>query len=216
MPVSVYLELGSRRTFASARDWPGWCRPGKTEEDALQALTAAGSRYAAVAARAGLAFETSQPADFVIVERLPGSATTDFGAPGAIAEGDAQPLAEADADRLEALLRACWEVFDAVVERAPAELRKGPRGGGRDRDKMAAHVIDAEGAYAPKIGLRRKPPHAGDRAAVAEWRAAILETLRSEPEAAAGTAGRWPVRYAARRIAWHALDHAWEIEDRTP
>ena len=26
--------------------------------------------------------------------------------------------------------------------------------------------------------------------------------------------GKWPPRYAARRIAWHALDHAWEIEDR--
>ena len=25
----------------------------------------------------------------------------------------------------------------------------------------------------------------------------------------------WPQRYAARRIAWHALDHAWEIEDRS-
>jgi hypothetical protein len=25
----------------------------------------------------------------------------------------------------------------------------------------------------------------------------------------------WPPRYAARRIAWHALDHAWEIEDRS-
>jgi hypothetical protein len=25
---------------------------------------------------------------------------------------------------------------------------------------------------------------------------------------------RWPARYAIRRSAWHALDHAWEIEDR--
>ena len=24
----------------------------------------------------------------------------------------------------------------------------------------------------------------------------------------------WPHRYAARRIAWHVLDHAWEMEDR--
>src|SRR5438067_302187 len=26
----------------------------------------------------------------------------------------------------------------------------------------------------------------------------------------------WPVRYAARRMAWHVLDHAWEMEDRVP
>jgi hypothetical protein len=37
------------------------------------------------------------------------------------------------------------------------------------------------------------------------------------PEAPLKAPGkRWPPRYAARRIAWHVLDHAWEIEDRTP
>jgi hypothetical protein len=25
---------------------------------------------------------------------------------------------------------------------------------------------------------------------------------------------RWLPRYFVRRVAWHALDHAWEIEDR--
>jgi hypothetical protein len=25
---------------------------------------------------------------------------------------------------------------------------------------------------------------------------------------------RWPALFAIRRSAWHALDHAWEIEDR--
>jgi predicted RNase H-like HicB family nuclease len=216
MPVDVYLEVAPRRTFASARDWPGWCRAGKTEEAALQALADASARYAEVAGRAGLAFEPVGPDSLVIVERLPGSATTEFGAPGAIAAGDAPPLAGAEADRTEALLRACWEVFDAVVEKAPAVLLKGPRGGGRDRDKIAEHVVDAESAYAPKIGLRRKPPRAGDPKGIAEWRAAILNSLRSEAQDDAGAVGRWPARFAARRIAWHAVDHAWEIEDRIP
>jgi hypothetical protein len=215
MPVDVYLEVAARRSFASARDWPGWCRSGKTEEAALQALAAAAARYSEVAGRAGLAFEPVRPDGFVVIERLPGSATTEFGAPGAIAAGDALPLAPAEADRTEALLRACWEVFDTVVEKAPAVLLKGPRGGGRDRDKIADHVIDAEGAYATKIGLRRKPPKAADPAGVAEWRAAILVSLRSEADTA-DVSRRWPARYAARRIAWHAVDHAWEIEDRTP
>jgi len=216
VPVDVYLEVTPRRVFASAVDWPGWCRSGKDEAGALEALAAAGPRYAAVAARAHVAFKPVPGSGFKVAERLPGSATTDFGAPGGIAEGEATPLSGADADRVEALLRACWEVFDEVVGGAPAELRKGPRGGGRDRDKIAAHVIDAEGAYAPKIGIRLKPPKPNDRKAVADWRDALVSGLRAKPEESAGASKRWPPRYAARRIAWHALDHAWEIEDRTP
>jgi hypothetical protein len=38
----------------------------------------------------------------------------------------------------------------------------------------------------------------------------LLEALQ-HPVAQA----KWPPAYAARRIAWHALDHAWEIEDRS-
>lgn len=74
-------------------------------------LAAAAPRYAVVAAQAGVPFPAGAGAAFDVVERLPGSATTDFGAP--------------------------------VVEKG------------------------------------------------------------------------WPPRYAARRIAWHVLDHAWQIEDRS-
>jgi hypothetical protein len=217
VPIKVYLESTPKRVFASAAEWPGWCRSGKDEAAALEALASSGSRYAAVAKRAGLTFKPAAAKDFKVLERLPGSATTDFGAPGAIAKAEAKPLTTAGADRLEALLRACWKTFDEVVRKAPPELRKGPRGGGRDRDQIASHVIDAEGAYASRIGVRLKPPAAGDPKAVAEWRDALVTGLRPSPEAtAAGGGKRWPPAYAARRIAWHALDHAWEIEDRTP
>jgi hypothetical protein len=215
MPSDVYLEAGQRRVFASAADWPGWCRSGKDEAGALEALAAAGARYAPVAARAGVTFKPAKAADFRVVERLPGSATTDFGAPGAIAKAESRPLSAAQANRMEALLRACWDTFDEVVGSAPAELRKGPRGGGRERDQIADHVLDAEGAYAPKIGVRLKPPAAGSRQAVAAWRNALIAGLRAASPNEAGGRG-WPAAYAARRIAWHALDHAWEIQDRTP
>jgi hypothetical protein len=217
VPVAVYLEATSRRVFASAADWPGWSRSGKDEAAALEALASAGSRYAAVAKRAGLTFKPAAAQDFKVVERLAGSATTDFGAPGAIAKAESKPLTATGAEHMEALLRACWKTFDEVVRRAPAGLRKGPRGGGRDRDQIANHVLEAEGAYAPKIGVRLKPPAGGDGKAVAQWRDALIAGLRTSPEAAAAGGGkRWPPAYAARRIAWHALDHAWEIEDRTP
>lgn len=207
----VYLELGARRVFASAADWPGWCRSGKDEKTALEALAGVAPKYAPVAKAARIAFAPGE--GFDVVERLPGNATTDFGAPGAIAKAEFKRLTKKGAGRLSALVSASWTVFDRTVEIAPASLRKGPRGGGRDRDAIVEHVLGAETAYARKLGLRLTQPPAGDLAAVREHRNAIVAGLR------AGTKGvtdkGWPARYAARRIAWHALDHAWEIENRT-
>jgi hypothetical protein len=210
MMTRVYLEVGKRRVFASAADWPGWTRSGKDEKSALEALAAAAPRYAQTAKAAHIPF--SPGASFDVVERLPGDATTEFGAPGAIAKAESKRLTKKEAGRLSALVAASWTVLDRVVEKAPPSLRKGPRGGGRDREKIVEHVFGAETMYALKLGLRLQQPAAGDSAAVREFRNAIVAGLR------AGTKGvterGWPARYAARRIAWHALDHAWEIEDR--
>jgi hypothetical protein len=207
----VYLEVGKRRVFASAADWPGWARSGKDEQSALEALAAAAPRYAAVAKAARIAFAPG--AGFEVSERLPGDATTEFGAPGAIAKGESRRLTRKEAGRLSALVAATWTLFDRVVETAPSSLRKGPRGGGRDRDAIVQHVLGAETMYARKIGLRMKEPAAGDAAGVRDHRNAIVAGIR------AGTKGvterGWPARYAARRMAWHATEHAWEIEDRS-
>jgi len=228
LTVSVYVEVGARRVFAGALEWPGWTRSGKTEDQALEALAAAAPRYAPVAALAGLALPPrghgagSTGVEFEVVERLSGNATTDFGAPSAIPEADRRPLTGKQAKRVADLVAAGWACLDRVVAAAPAELRKGPRGGGRDRDKVVAHVIAAEAAYAGKLGIRRRnlpPEEAGPGSAV---RAALLgvlgaastgEPLSETPLKAPDK--NWPPRYAARRIAWHALDHAWEIEDRS-
>jgi hypothetical protein len=207
----VYLESGSKRVFAGALDWPGWTRSGKGEAQALEALAAAASRYAAVAAEAGFPFPGSA-GGFQVLERLAGSATTDFGAPGAVPAHDTEPLTQKEAHRLAAIMAASWIIFDRVVASAPAELRKGPRGGGRDRDAMVDHVLAAEVAYAGKIGIRLRQPAGGDASAISALRKAILEALAASRTREKG----WPPRYAARRIAWHVLDHAWEIENRTP
>jgi hypothetical protein len=199
MSTRVGLEVGRTWVFASALDWPGWCRRGKGEHAALDALLDYHDRYAAVA---GPGFA---PGELAVVGRVPGTPTTDFGAPDARAEWDDEPLDRAEAGRLADLLDASWRVFDEVVAGAPAELRKGPRGGGRDRDAVADHVREAERSYGRKIGVRIPP-----RTPWAEQRAALGPVLR------AGTSGgAWPVRYAVRRIAWHVLDHAWEIEDKS-
>ena len=215
MSTPVYLEVGSKKVFACALDWPGWARAAKTEEAALDALAAYADRYRAVPAEAGVRFPTAAGDDLEVVERLPGSATTDFGAPDAKAAADAGPLTKAQADRLAALVEASWTVFDRVVAGAPAELRKGPRGGGRDRDKMVDHVLGAEVAYARTLGLKLRQPALDDAAAIAEVRAAILQVLRRARRPAPDLPKGWPYRYAARRMAWHVLDHAWEMEDRS-
>jgi hypothetical protein len=212
----VYLEVGSKRIFACSLEWPGWCRSGKTEDAALEALAAYAPRYAPVAAEAGKRFPKRAPDSLEVVERVPGSATTDFGAPAEPATADLEPLTKAQAARLADFVRATWVVFDRVVASAPPTLRKGPRGGGRDRDAIVDHVLGAEVAYARKLGLRYRQPDAKDRTAVEEVRSSIEAAIRdARKPLPADLPKGWPFRYAARRFAWHVLDHAWETEDRT-
>jgi len=206
--TDVYIEEGSRRVFACSVEWPGWCRAGKNEEAALEALTTSAPRYGLIAKQAGVPFDVrAAAAKFTVKERLAGSMTTDFGAPGSISEGDRKPLSKNDAERQATLLEASWKVFDRVVKKAPTTLRKGPWGGGRDRDQIAEHVTGAEDMYARKLGVRVKD--------AAERRRAILEVIRGEGGPNKTAERGWPARYAARRIAWHAIDHTWEIEDRS-
>ena len=215
MATAVLLEVGKKRVFADALDWPGWCRAGRDEDAALAALAAYVPRYAVVAERAGIAFPARVGKQLEVVERVPGTATTDFGAPGEVADADGRPTTRAQAERLTALVVASWAVFDEVRAGAPALLRKGPRGGGRDRDKLVDHVLGAEAGYARKLGIRHKPPSIDDRDAIAALRDDIAAVLRAPSDGSPPRPNGWPPRYAARRIAWHVLDHAWEMEDRS-
>jgi hypothetical protein len=209
----VYVEVGKRLAFACALDWPGWCRSGKGEGAALEALAAYAERYRPVAVEVGVAFPSGARAvRFEVVEHVAGSSTTDFGAPDRVPSADHSPLSAADAARHAALVSASWATFDRVVAGAPSALRKGPRGGGRDRDAIVDHVVAGEVSYARKLGIRHP---SGAPVAVAELRAGIVDVLRSSRSGAPLIDKGWPPRYAARRIAWHVLDHAWEIEDRT-
>ncbi|MDQ3989767.1 MAG: hypothetical protein M3291_11320 [Actinomycetota bacterium] len=207
----VYLELGSKEVFACTLDWAGWCRIGHDEERAIEALIGYMPRYRVIAERAGLHFD---PGDVTVVERVLGNSTTDFGAPDAIPAADSGPVDEQAAQRQMALVRASWAVFGDVAAASPEVLRKGPRGGGRDRSKMVAHVIEAERSYARMIGVRHRPFAFDDAAALAAMRQDIAEVLGTSSDGAPLRPGGWPTRYAARRIAWHVIDHIWEMEDR--
>ncbi len=222
--MDVYLETGPKKSFACALDWPGYCRSGKTDDEALEALTGYGNRYlAAVGAEAG--FNPPRSAkDLVVRERLAGGSGTDFGIPSAEAKADERPVDASELSRLRSLLTASWVAFDAIAEAAAGyELRKGPRGGGRDLAKIVDHVFEAEEAYVKQIGrstadLRTAVAGSADR--MKALRTLALDTMAERargvplPENPRRKAKIWSVRYFARRSAWHSLDHAWEIEDR--
>jgi hypothetical protein len=214
--IGVTIESTPKKSFASAVDWAGWSRGAKTEELALDALAAYATRYAQIAEAAGTDFPTSvELEDLEIVDRQAGSSGTEFGVPSQPSDHNRRPLTPADAERLARLVDAAWSAFDRVAAAAPAELRKGPRGGGRNTAKIVAHVMDSDRAYANEIGIKIRQFAPGDRAPVGAMRAAMIDVLRTARDGGPLGGRRWPARYAAHRIAWHALDHAWEIEDRT-
>jgi hypothetical protein len=213
--TDVYIESGTKRVFACAYDWPGWCRSAKDESGALEALAAYAPRYAAVAKRARQPFDASKESALRVVERVNGGANTDFGVPHEVAKRDTTAVSAQDGKRLAALVKAAWDEFDQIAANAPATLKKGPRGGGRDRNQIIDHVLGADGVYLRKLGVKRAPPSRGDAAGIKAFRAAVLAELARPSNGRPQVEKAWPQRYAARRIAWHALDHAWEIEDKS-
>jgi hypothetical protein len=214
--VKVYLEVG-KKTFASAADWPGWSRAGKTENEALDALLAYAPRYAVAVGLKASALGQLTRKTVDIVERLVGNATTDFGAPGVVPELDRRAVSERELDELVELLRASWATFGRVAAAAHGRSLgpAGPRGGGRSVEKIIDHVAEADRAYVGALGAKAPPARASWHETQRAFVDAIGAKLRGElPERGPRGGKRWPARYAIRRSAWHALDHAWEIEDR--
>ena len=221
-PMDIYLEIGKKRMFATTIDWPGWSRSGPDEASALQALFETGPRYArALQAKRVPIQLPSQISDLVVVECLAGNGTTDFGAPNLRLSRDLQPIAPEELERFQRVLQACWITFDVVAKAATGRtLRTGPRGGGRDLTKIIEHVYDVDAAYLRSLGGKLKPGEAGDpNRSFSQLRQDILETLltavRGEvPERGPHGGVHWTPRYFVRCMAWHELDHTWEIEDR--
>ncbi len=195
----VYLEEGTKSVFAVSLDWPGWCRRAKTSDLALAALDDYRERYAKIVTA------MFQPGSFEVVGVVKGNGTTDFGAPDARGPWDESAPSPTELARQLLVLQDCWNYFDAVVDGAPSRLRRGPRGGGRDRDNIVDHVREAERAYCSRMGFRVAPHTPWD-----EQRDVVLTTLRT-----ATANAKWPTAYAIRRCAWHIVDHAWEIEDKS-
>jgi hypothetical protein len=220
--VDVYTESAAKRAFVGSIEWPGWCRSGRREDEALETLLAYAPRYAGVVAGSVRGFKPPRSVTHLaVVERLTGDATTNFGAPSAAPGADARPLDARELKRLVSILEASWAAFDRIVDVATGEeLRKGPRGGGRELDAIVDHVIGAEGSYVARLAAPRPKTEGLDRAKAAEGeREVVREALARAvtdglPEKGPRGGSIWLPRYFVRRAAWHVLDHVWEIEDR--
>jgi hypothetical protein len=153
--------------------------------------------------------------DLEIYERLEGIGMTDYyGLSGRAATPEDDPMTDAGCERKLALLRASWSIFDDTAAGVSPELRKGPRGGGWEKDRIIRHVNGAEiDEFAPKVGVKVPLETRDDAAALLAYREAFIEGIR-EHHARGASARSWALQFLIRRCAWHMLDHAWELEDR--
>jgi hypothetical protein len=214
--LRVILEIGrKRRVVAGAMDWPGLDRWGTSEDDALARLAAYLPRYTGVAERAGMGSALARALEVEVVERVPGSSSTDFwGIAHVPSQIEGEVLSAADLERRLDLLRACWACFDDVAARVSPELRPGPRGGGRSRDQIIRHVYGTEPEnWSRKVGVRTGLDVVLTPDGLATHRLAFLDAIRAY-NAEGRPARTWPIQFLVRRTAHHVMDHAWELEDR--
>lgn len=218
----VFIEKTRKKTFAGALDWPGWCRSGKDDESALQTLLQYAPRYSELMKIAGIPFDPPQSTvDFVISDQVEGNATTSFGAPAVILQADHLPAEEKDYQHWRKILKACWQSFDDSYQNALGkELRKGPRGGGRDAEGILNHVLEADLAYLKRMARSYRRNLENDLLTeirqVRHQILVVLDVSENEGLPEQGPRGGiiWPVRFFIRRVVWHTLDHQWEIYDR--
>ena len=210
------LEIGRRRSFAQAVDWPGWCRAGRDENLAVANLAAYADRYRAAVGSLADPLGTGAP-EITVIERVDGDVTTDFGAPGQTVPSDRRPLAQGEPQRLAAFLDACWAAFDAALAATPEDVRARQAAG----RPLPGHDADAH----PRT--RCAPTPRGCRSPCRGWSRTIPARPRDVIRGFVPRACRWRCRvgvpfedgkrtgpYAVRRECWHVLDHAWELEDR--
>ena len=214
--LRVILEIGKKRkVVAAAVDWPGLDRGGTSEDDALAKLSSYLPRYTGVAERPGLGDAFARERAIEVVERVPGSSSTDFWGIAHVPSGiEREVLSAADLERRLDLLRACWAYFDDVAGRVSAELRPQPRGGGRSRDQIIRHTYANEPEqFSRKVEVRTPRDVVLTPDGLANHRQAYLEAIRAY-NAEGKPARTWPIQFLVRRTAHHVIDHAWEMEDR--
>jgi hypothetical protein len=218
MPVRMVIERGTKgnRAVAFAVDWPGWSRGAKTPEQAVELLESYRERYRPVAVLAGMGESFDREGRLETIEDKIGTGSTDFwGISYAPAAVEVEPMSADDLDRKITLLKACWDYFDGVAASVSAEMRKGPRGGGRDRDLIIRHTIRTESEdFAKKVGLRIPEEAALTPKGLRSHRKTYVEAMRVYNTGEGKRMRSWNLPFLIRHSAYHVMDHAWEMEDK--
>ena len=217
--LRMTLEIGpkGKKVVAVAPDWPGLERSAKTGETAIERLQAYLPRYAPVAKLAGMDGELAATNTVDIVEQYLGTGSTDFwGISFGFSSIDRQDMSSGELERELTLMQTCWVFFDDVRVRVSAEMQKGPRGGGRDRDHIVRHTLYTEQGWAKMIGVLTPEEAMLTDQGLKAHRAAYCQAIRDYHSQGklAGKMAKWPLRYLIRHTAYHTLDHAWEMEDK--
>ena len=215
--LRVLVEQGpkGKRWVAIAADWPGLERGGRDEGAAVAKLRDYVPRYLRVAERAGLGREFQRDPKLKVIGRYTGTGSTDFwGISFAPSDLDRVPIDEATFQRHVTLLGAAWAEFDAMAGRVSADLRPGPRGGGRDRDRIIRHVLAVEGGdFSKRVKVPSELEELSTSMGLAAHRDRYVEAMHAW-YAEGRPLGNWTIPYLLRHSAYHMLDHAWEMEDR--
>ena len=218
MPIRTVIERGpkEKRVAAVAIDWPGWSRGARTADEALDLLAVYRERYRPIARRAGLGGEFEAAGELDVVEDHFGPGSTDFWGISFAPSSFERALMPADElERRLNLLQAAWRYFDEVAARVSPEMRKGPRGGGRDRDVIIRHVLANEGEdFSRRIGVLTPREVILTSDGLHAHRAAYLAALRERNEHEWKVGRNWTLPFLLRHTAYHVLDHAWEMEDK--
>ena len=214
--IRVTLEFGpkGKKVVAVAPDWPGLERGATTGEAAIDRLLSYVPRYATVTRLAGMEAAFANLTVVDVVERYPGTGSTDFwGISFAFSSIDRQGMSGEALERELTLMRACWAFFDDVRSRVSAVMQPGPRGGGRDRDHIVRHTFAAEQDWAKKLGVLASQDALLTNEGLNAYRDAYCNAIRVL-HSQGKMARTWPLRYLIRHTAYHTLDHAWEMEDK--
>jgi hypothetical protein len=218
MPVRAVVQRGpkGKKAVAFAVDWPGWSRGAKAPEAAIELLESYRERYRPIAVAAKLTTDFDAAGRLKVVEDQVGPGSTDFwGISFAPSDVEREPMGDAELDRKITLLRACWKHFDEVGSRVSAEMRKGPRGGGRERDEIIRHVIRVESLdFARRLGLREAEDSGLTPKGLRAHRDEYVATMRAYNAGEGKRMWSWNLPFLIRHSAFHTMDHAWEMEDK--
>jgi hypothetical protein len=218
MSVRTVIERGpkGKKVVAFALDWPGWSRGAKSAEEALATLEAYRQRYRRVATRARMTEEFDEAGPLKVIEDHVGTGSTDFwGISFSPCSLELGPMDDHEFTRKVKLLRSCWSYFDEVAVRVTPEMRKGVRGGGRERDEIIRHTRGTEiELFAKKVGVRVPEDMAISGEALLAYREDYVAALRQQHKGARPPMRTWTLPFLIRHSAYHVMDHAWEMEDK--